>query len=91
MTNPLGKSTGHASKAPIGVEGVQAYVEEMNRKHPHSPYIWRVGERMHEGEGRIVKCVEVIRKSELRNAGPRIGGRAAQKLIADTTKAFEDA
>ena len=92
MTNPfghLGNLT--AGKAPIGVQGVIDYCDMMNAMHPNAPYIWRVGERMHEGEGRIVKCVEVIRKTSLRDAGPRIPGREARKLIESSTKAFEDA
>lgn len=62
---------GYDNSIPIGVQGVQDYVDKMNREHPHSPYVWRVGERMHQSEQRIVKCVDVIRKSDLRHAGPR--------------------
>lgn len=73
------------SSAPIGIEGVQSYVDSMNSQHPHAPYIWRVGSRM-GSEGHPVRCVEVVRKSELRNAGPRISGKAALRLVHEATE-----
>lgn len=59
-------------KAPIGVHGVQDYVDKMNRDYPNAPYVWRVGERWHEFEQRMVKCVDVLLRSQLRNSGPRV-------------------
>ena len=73
------------SSAPIGLEGVQSYVDMMNCQHPHAPYIWRVGSRMGR-EGQPVRCVEVVRKSELRTDAPRVSGKAALRLVHEATE-----
>lgn len=83
MTNPFG-SVGAPSKAPIGDEGVIAYAEQMNREHPNAPYIWRAVDRWHEGEGRMVKFLEVIRKTALRNAGTRVTPAEMQEILGRT-------
>lgn len=72
-----------ASKLPIGDQGVRDYVDQMNRDHPNAPYIWRVGTRTNP-DGQTVRCVEAIRKSELRNAGPRVTPAEMQEILGRT-------
>lgn len=80
MTNPLGNFG--FKNAPIGIEGVQSYVDMMNAQHPDAPYVWRVGSRSNS-EGQSVRCVEVIRKSDLRHQGPRVSSKEARRLLSN--------
>lgn len=65
--------------APIGIEGVKAYCDEMNARHPDAPYVWMIGTRTN-ADGQSVRFVNPVRKSELRNRAPHV---SALRMAAD--------
>ena len=75
--------------APIGIEGVKAYCDEMNARHPDAPYVWMIGTRTN-ADGQSVRFVNPVRKSELRNRGPRMNPAETQRAIANHLKLVED-
>lgn len=88
MTNPFG-NVGSLSNAPIGIEGVTAYCEDMNRRYPDAPYVWMVGTRTNP-DGGSVRFINPVRKTELRNSGPRMNPAETRKAIASHLKLVED-